>query len=706
MAEKKLTRKELEAKALKFVCNAYKSFSNRSGLEAKWKKFDAQYNLESEEDKDSRTLSKLFPPETRRALQTIADFIIDVLFPPTSDWFRIKGVDGDADVKNAEVYKKIADVQHEKMMIRAKVTKSVHRWLKYGFMLARATQVYKDKYIIAEEKARRTFKDSLKSFFTGAKGLWSPDMVPKKQRMIVYDNTDFEVLSPWNTYWNYRVPWEQQKIVIQKIDDVTASHLKAQKGKIYNDNVDDVIEAMREQVATGQKETSSDNLTHLDTITGLSGDFNDGIPRCRLLQADCYFDIDQDGYDELCIITVAITVENNKPKVDENGDMIGTVIRMSLGNDLQEMPVLFCQWDELEDMSLGMGVMQIAEKDQASLNTFTNQCMDGITKILCATKLYDEEMIAEGQNLNTWYNKAIKTKGNPSEVIAYDRPPNIITEALAAITMAKGNIQNGTRANISLQGLAARYDTTATEYTQQGNAASRGIMVQLKNFEENVIKKYLRIEYSYNEGLMTRDTLIAILGKTAANAMLRSEDGMEIKDPKEIIMGDYDFIPLGVTQTENKVIRGQQLINYLGVALKVEAVKPGTHDLAFLSSKIWETIGDGDNRVLLPQITDPAMDPNDENVLLSQGAQVVVNPLDNDDEHIQTHIALQLIPDFEKNRLAHLKMHMMAKQQKMMQMQAKVPGQVGNPQGPTFKPKLPMPGNNGNVPGVQRPPVM
>lgn len=706
---KKLSREELETKAKEMVLKAYNSFSNRSGLEDQWRAFDALYNMvmDSAGKGNYEGVAKLFPPETRRALQTIADFIIDVLFPPTSDWARIEGVDGDADVKNAAVYKKISDIQNEKIALRAKVIKSVYRWLKYGFLLVRVPYVYKDKYVIAEEKERQTLKKMLKDFFSNAKKVWSQDDIPEKKTKVVYDNIDFQPKSPWNMYWNYNVPWDKQNIIIEKIDNITSSHLKAQKKKgIYNDNVDAVIEYLQNKPDTGKPADETDvtrKFPHMADITGLTDGFDDGKAQTSLLQADCYFDIDQDGYDELCIITLATTgTEKNKVSNAE-------VIRMEINPcELQEMPVLFVPWDELEDMSLGMGVCQIAAKDQKALNDFTNQMMDGITEILNATRVYDSEMIAEGQNLNSWPRKTIKVKGDPRNIIDFIRPPNIVNEALAGVNMAKGNIQNGTRANVSLQGLAARYDTTATEYMKQGNAASRGIMCQIKNFEDNILKPYLRFQYAYNIQYLTRETLMAIVGKKAAKAMLTNpDDPMKEKQPKDIIIGDYDFIPLGVSQTENKVIRGQQLINFLNVAMKVEQVKPGTIDLSFLIGKIWDVTGDGDNRILLPQANEPEMDPNDENVLLSQGGEVHISAKDNDQAHIQTHMQLQLIPEFMKNKVEHIKEHTMSMQKKQMQaMMAQQGGAINAPvaQQPNFSPKPPMPGNNGQVPGVVTPP--
>ena len=699
MADKKLTRQELELKAKEYVLKAYDSFRNRSGLEDKWREEDAIFNLtrSSMKKSDNQAIAKTFSAELRRAVQTLADFVIDAIFPSNSDWYRIDGVDGDADVKSAKVYKKIGDVQDEKIMLRAKAIKAIYRWIKYGFMIVGVPYVYKDKYVIADEKAMGAFKKSLKDFLKGVQKLWKGDEVPKKEERAVYDNIDFQPKSPWHMFWNYLVPWEDQKIIIEKIDNVTASHLKAQKKKgVYNDNVDAVIEELKEKKTTGKVADETDYMQkypHAVDITGLSDGFDDGIPRTSLLKADCYFDIDQDDYDELCIITLALTGEKDK---HSTGDVIGLKLNDC---ELQELPILFCPWDEIEDSSLGMGAVQIGRRDLRVVNSFQNSTVDNVTEILDPTRVYDKDMLAEGQNLNSWPRKTIGVRGNPKDIIQFIRPPNIIAEAMAAINMFKENIRNGTRANVSLQGLAARYDTTATEYSKQGNAASRGIMCQIKNLEDRVLKMYKRFQYSYNLQYLEKGTLIAILGKTAAEATLKTENSKKEKSVREAIMGDYDFITLGVSQMENKVIKGQQLINILGLALKLP---PGTVDIPLLFSKIWDVSGDGDSRIILPQITDPEMDPNDENVLISQGGTVHINPKDNDKAHLPLHLALQVIPEFAPMKMAHIKEHMISVQKKQMAVQAQAQG--GVPQAPAFVPRPPLPGNNGLPVGVVKPP--
>jgi hypothetical protein len=692
VADKKLSRQEIEKKAKDHVLKVFASFSNRSALEQKWQYDDALYNLQEdaiwpEAGRSYSGRSHLFPPAIRKALQSVQDFNLDVLFPPTSDWYKIKGVDGDADVKNATVYKKIADLQDEKIGLRVKVATAVNRMLKYGFVIVKFPYVYKDKYVIAEEKSKKAFKEKLKSFLGGIVKSWKEDDIPEKKSVAVYDSNDFRVISPWNYYWNYGVPWHEQTIGIEKIDNVTASHLKAQKKKgIYNDNVDAVIKWLKDKKDTGKPSDETDydkKFPHFSQITGLSGNFDDGVARTYLLQADCYFDIDQDGYDELCIITLAMM------GADENGKEQGEIIRMEVNPcDLQEFPVAFCPWDELEDMSLGMGIPQLAHRSQLMLNDLHNSSMDNMTEILDCTRIVDSELIDEGQNLEKRTRKVIKFKGNPSNAIFFDRPPNFVNEATTVMAIVEKDIQDVSRANIAIQGLNARYDTTGTEYTQMNQSGTRGLMGQIKNFEDRILKPYKRFQYAYNLQYLSRETLIEIIGKEAAEAALIDPTNPDnAKTVKDIIIGDYDFVPLGVTQTENRTIRSQQKINFLNIALKV----PGVVNIPHLIKSIWQDIGDGDKETILIQPNEPSMNPNDENILLSQGAKLDVNPNDNDDEHTPVHMALQLIPDLMPNKIDHLKKHAMQKQKKMMAMAGNAPGMPGAPvrQQPNFQPKAP-----------------
>ena len=686
--EKKLSKPELEKKAKKLVLNSFDSFSQRSGLEDKWRHWDKMYNLIPGE-KNYDGVANLFPPETRRSVETLHDFADDVLFPAGNDWFRLKGVETKTQQKKAEVYKKIADWQNDKIKVRSKFSTALRRCIKYGFVIVKVPYVFKEKYAIRDAKEREKIWKMFKDIASGKEKI-------EKTARTVMDSIDLKIISPFNLFWNYYRPWEEQTIIIEKIDNVSNSHLKLMEKKGVYKNIDKVIEDQDDKDNSGSMpggsgggtESASDTTDpndkwpHLSEITGLAGYFDDGKFKNTLLEAHLSFDIDQDGYDEEVIMTIA------------NGKR---VIRFDIDpNDIQEKPYLWCPWEELEDTSLGRGACEIAGRSQLALNDFTNQTMDDISEILDCARVIDLDAMAEGQDLNTRNKKIYKTRGVPPEqAVAFIRPPNVAQVGLNAANQMREDIRNGTGANVSLQGLAARYDTTATEYTKQGNAAGKGVLAKLKRFEDNIITEYLRFQFWYNRQYLDRETFIKIVGMDAATAHLQNNND-SLDDALDI---DAEFMALGITQIENKIIKGQQLINYFNV---VKGVPQASPIIMPLMRKIWNTVGDGDDSFWQENPADESISPEDENILMSHGIPVIVHAKDNHLKHILAHQKLELIPEFQPNKDSHLNEHAMAMKALAM---PNLPGQIGvaqpgQSQQAPMAPKVPLPGNNGVVPGL------
>ena len=61
-----------------------------------------------------------------------------------------------------------------------------------------------------------------------------------------------------------------------------------------------------------------------------------------------------------------------------------------------------------------------------------------------------------------------------------------------------------------------------------GTSAGKGVLRKIKKFEDNIIKPYLRWQYSYNMQYLDRATLIEIIGLDAARAsLMMGGDGHE-----------------------------------------------------------------------------------------------------------------------------------------------------------------------------------
>ena len=629
---------ELQDKAKEFILEKFKLYSDRSGLETKWEKWDKLFNNITTE-KFYEGQANLFPPETRRACKTIINFIDEVLFnsdPP----FRIKGVGGKNDEAKAGINARVIMWQQQKINLRQKVRAMIEILVKYGFVIVKVPYVLKEKYIINKAKERENLIEKIKGMFFGEIA---------KDKLTTYDNIDFIPLNIRSVYWNYFDTWENQVAIIER-REVTFNHLKAlEKARIYFD-VDRVKDSVRVTSTVPTDPTNIQNaeaFSHIKDITGLSGDFCKDKKRYELLECSCNFDIDNDGIDEECIMCLV-----NREHV----------VRMEL-NDYpnQEKPYLWTAWDNIEGTSLGMGLPQLAECSQIALNDFTNQIMDNITFILNCMKVVDDLAEIPNAQLKSRPNGVIKSKTGV-DAVKFMTPPMTASEGLKAVAMIKDDIRNVTGATVSLQGLPARYNTTASEYQAQGNASSRDVFSKVREIEDRIIKPFLRMAYQYNLKYLTREDFIKIIGEDAATVFFDT-----YSEVSEGIEGDYDFMPLGITQIENKIVKTQQMINFLNI---VSGLPPGIVDLSKLVAKIWKNTGDGDD-IILQQPTDELISPNDENILMGQGEAVHAKMMENHQQHLVIHIQAQLPPELMPLRDTHIQEHqqimsiMMSKQNQL-----------------------------------------
>jgi hypothetical protein len=659
MAKKKIN-KDLEQRALDFVMNAYNVYSSRSGLEDKWRRNDELYN-NIPVDKNYEGAANLFVPETRSACLTLIDFADEVLFA-TNPFFRLKGVGGYGDSERGKINSQIIQLQFEKARIRAKFRQFLENSVKYGFGIVKIPYKYKEKYIVADLKERNRLNKMVRNLlrFKDDSASIQEEEITKK-RIALYDNIDFEVKDPFKMYWDYYAKWEDQRCIIEKITDVTNHHLKLKEKEGIYFNIDKVIDDQ----GTGTQDSKTEidgKYPHYSELTGLSGNFNISNSNHELLEVWCNFDIDGDGVEEECLIVIA------------DGKH---VIRLEVNQfDIQEKPYLHNAWNFLEGTSLGIGVPQLTERSQIALNDFTNQIMDNITQILNSMKIVDDLADIPDWQLKSRANGIIKSKTGVNAVkeLPIQKTAN---EGFKAVAMTKEDIRQVSGATVSLQGLPARYETTATEIQTQTNSSSRGIFAKLRDIEDNIIKEMLRRLYSYNLQYMSKEDIIMILGEKAAKTIFTTENNN--LSTKEILFEDYDFIPLGVTQIENKVIKGQQILNFLNIAL---GLPPGIVDIPKVVEKLWKYIGDDDN-VLLPQPTDELITPNDENILMSQGEHVHAKPIENHALHIQEHQRLEVPIELEPLRQEHIQEHM-----SILSIQQQQQPQGQSPVAPQEQPRL------------------
>ena len=621
---------ELKARAKEYALGCYRTYKNRAGLEGRWTKNLKIYHCLSTA-KYYQGAANLFPPETRSACKALTDFAEEALFS-SNDYVRVKGVGGAGDNAAAAVIQTLTEVRNAKIDFRRKVRDMLETLPILGMSIVKVHHKIRQKYVVNALQERVKLKNAMK-------GEVLDDEIIKVLKTL-YDNTDFEPKALTAMFWDYMTPWEEQECIIER-QEVTESYLRLMAAQGVFENVQNIFTAdssLTEKKAHDASKAYVD--AYIGDLVGLSNDdYKPAGKRYELLEAWCNFDLDGDGIDEECVCTIV------------DGEY---VVRFAPNPyDVQEKPYLWVPWEHVKGTSLGIGIPQICEKDQIALNDFVNQIMDNITAILNNMWIVDKlANIPKGQ-LKSRPHGVIESEAGTAAVQPV-RPPLTANEGMRAVAMTKDHIRQASGATANLQGMPARYDTTATEASQMSNSSMRDVFSKLRDIEDRILLPFYKLSYSYDRQFMSREEFIKVVGQDAAATVLRPD----ATSLRECLLEDRDFIALGVTQFENKVVKLQQLINFLNVVGGLPQAQ-GVVDFPKLIEKIWKYGGDGDT-IILPEAKAVLIAPEDENILMAQNEPVSVKPAENHQAHIQAHMQAILAPEQEQMRQSHIALHLQA----------------------------------------------
>ena len=695
-----MNKQKLHQKALNFVLTTYKRYSDREETEQKWIDYDKLYNNKYSKKTYVNGVANLFVPETRKAVRTLLNFCDECLFAKKPN-FKLQGVGGSNDEKKAEINTKILNLQQQKINFRTKVRRFLETAIINGTAIAKVSWVQKNKYVLKDLNERKSVMDIIKKIGTG--DFFMPKT--KKDTVPIYDNIDFSVLELENVFWDFYRKWEEQEAIIEKIPNVSESDIRIMvKG---SDSYFGVEQYLQQHQAGITEPDVTENYAHTADSVGTGDTMRVDKNRHELLECWCNFDIDDDGIEEECIITV----------IDQK-----QVIRCELNPyDIQEKPYVLFKWEDIKKAeSIGIGVPELAKESQLALNDFMNQFMDDLTLRLDCMMVVDAQAGIPESELKS-RPRGIMHSQTGKDGVTFIRPPNVSEAALRGIQLAKNDIMTVTGASANLQGLPARYDTTATEANAINNSSQREIFTKLRTFEDEVIKAYLRKAYGYNLQFMSTNDVKKIIGAEAFGAYIANMNiDFESRDYdlSKVLMSDFDFVPLSVSETENKVVKGQQLLNLYNIAIKSPV---GIWNIAELAKKIAEVLNDGDLSIISKEVNSQLVSPDDENILMSQGETPFAKQNENHIAHIQVHEAVELNPAYEPIRQKHIEEHVkflqlqQQQQQQLMQQeilrqlmgQQQQKQQAGVPiqEQPVFAPKGMTPEQVAQVPGAVEAPV-
>lgn len=359
------------------------------------------------------------------------------------------------------------------------------------------------------------------------------------------------------------------------------------------------------------------------------------------------YDLDHDGYKEDIVAVMA----NDK-----------LIIRLQQNpHDGDWKPLLLTQFVKREEkgrrLPYGIGVPEILEKMQIELNDTANQTMDNASFILNNMWIFDFTALDEAAASVYLKSKQgglipVDPAGMPLDnVVKPLEKPDIIQAGILKMKMIREWGRDATGTPSSIQGVPSKYKPTATEFAGTQSSAMRRLTKVAKRMERKIIKPWLERAIALNYQHVDRKELLRVVGEKAA----KHKD----KSPTELMM-NCDFVPVGSMELEDKTAKVQQLLYYLKVALSVPP-QMSRVNIPNLMKMIWREMGQEfknvEDDIFLEDPQKELINPEDENVLMESGAELLPHPFDDHEQHDMVHSRIEQKENVEKHRQKHQELY-------------------------------------------------
>ena len=290
-----------------------------------------------------------------------------------------------------------------------------------------------------------------------------------------------------------------------------------------------------------------------------------------------------------------------------------------------ERPYLSCPYTPIDDEFYGIGIIEPMIEKWYELNTTIRQILDNKTLQLLNPTIEDTNANVQ-RNIKLVKNPRIKADDiNGVKVWPIQ---DFSANGYNAVASLKDEMRRSSGAVESIQGVAMKKDTSATEFAGVSQQAGIRIKNKIKLIDESLFKPYLERCYKYAQQFASEERLVRVLGKKGASW---------IKVRPDDIYGTLDIITNGPTQVENKMIMANKLIQYLGIAARA----PQFANIPYLLGEIWVQLGMPESdrsKVVLEGGEEGQEEVQHEIVALSMGQRVMVKPNQNHQEHLAMKI--------------------------------------------------------------------
>lgn len=550
--------------------------------------------------------------EVHNACRTISSRLRDILIGE-DDWFDLvppKGtIQEAADAfKDYMIYQMDADHIYDKMFDASdEITTYGKGYIKITWGIHRKR--HKQTYWTAKRK------EKWPGVYTGIE--YKKEVVDIDES--VNDNLSFQVRPIWALFIDATIPHLQDQNLIIDEMEVGWRHLKRlSKDNMGEDGLYDLKDSHRKlTVDHSVKDTKNVNRENLSNY-GIDTEIMTGTihNRYKLWQMYFWYDVNNDGYEELCMATILVG-SNQKA-------LIQKPIEMPYLHGM--FPYVYGDFEKDSSLAYNDGVPMICRENHIVLCDNASRMQDNATFRTNNMWMMDRRAGLVPDYLRSEPNKVVPVNNWPG--LQPLRPDDMTDSHLTIQKLYEEDVRQSVGALGTLQGLPTRYGTTAKEASQILAQANIVITDIIKRLEKQMIEPLLEMSASLIMQFIDEKQIVDVIGPEGFKTI--EYEPWEIKGPCK-------FMATGSIHVQNRILLGQQLINLLNISDKLppDTLKATTILVQWL--KAWGI--KNPEKYINMSDTQELLKPSQENILMNQGNKVKVQKNEDKLAHLAVHIA-------------------------------------------------------------------
>jgi|JI6StandDraft_1071083.scaffolds.fasta_scaffold01692_21 hypothetical protein len=318
-------------------------------------------------------------------------------------------------------------------------------------------------------------------------------------------------------------------------------------------------------------------------------------------------------------------------------------------------------------MFYGLSVPDRIRSQTDVMNDVQNQTMDSLNFSLSPISIIDPALAGDVNSFK--YRPGAKWLGSP-EGVEFKIFPDVSGAGLRYAQELRGQIAQFSDNNPNVAPQLSGKSRSATQSSIVAGAVSQRQKVQLLLEEHETLVPLCENIQSLLVQYMDKNWQIKVQGPVGGTWITKNITPQDIN-------ATVDWVWRGAEQEEKSAVRSQQLLAFYNSALQTASLMPGEVDLPGLFKRIAkEAFNLRDMDEIFKSMRDQkTIDPDVENVILSDGKDQEIHNGDNDQEHILAHEPLlddnKINDEGKLAVLRHLERHKIQMKAKQAVLEAK-----------------------------------